>query len=133
VRYLNKATDYTHGMELDYNDYYCSCNLPQLFVARGKRGDSDRAATIDWFVLAACDRALKRGQHDEWLRPTLLGAAFRAQDADKAARLADQVEEEGRPPETGDHTGGSEINREACRWRISTLRAICERLERLKE
>ena len=50
---------------------------------------------IDQFVVAACDRALKRGEHDEWLRPTLLGAAFRARDVQKAEELAAQIEDEG--------------------------------------
>lgn len=95
-RYLNKAIDhYRHGMELDYNLYYCSSNLPQLLRARGKSGDAERAETIDRFVVAACDRAFNRGEHDEWLRPTLLGAAFRARDVEKADELAGKVEEEG--------------------------------------
>jgi len=135
-RYLTKAIEhYTRGMELDYNLYYCSSNLPQLLRARGKAGDSERAVTIDQFVLAACERALKRGEQDEWLRPTLLGAAFRAGDLDKATELAEHVEEEG-----------------AAVWKLKStladlrlaaeqaagldtqgaLRAICDRLELLK-
>lgn len=95
-RYLNKAIEhYTRGMELDYNLYYCSCNLPLLLQARGKKGDAERASIVDNFVIAACERARKRGEHDEWLRPTLLGAAFRARDWEKASEIADQVEEEG--------------------------------------
>jgi len=95
-RFLNQAIEhYTRGMELDYNLYYCSSNLPPLLRARGKAGDAERAAVVDQLVLAACARALKRGEHDEWLRPTLLGAAFRARDVEKAAELAEQVEDEG--------------------------------------
>ena len=95
-RFLNKAIDhYTRGMDLDLNQYYCSCNLPQLLRARARTGDADRAMVIDQFVVAACDRALKRGEHDEWLRPTLLGAAFRARDVQKAEELAAQIEDEG--------------------------------------
>ncbi len=95
-RYLTKAIEhYTHGMELDYNRYYCSSNLPLLLRARARPGDADRAALVDQFVLAACDRALKRGEHDEWLRPTLLGAAFRACDVAKAQELAELIEQEG--------------------------------------
>lgn len=95
-RFLNKAIEhYTRGMELDFNEYYCSCNLPQLLRARGKGGDQERAAVVDHFVLAACGRALKCGKHDEWLRPTLLGAAFAARDAEKAEELAESIEEEG--------------------------------------
>jgi hypothetical protein len=93
---LNQAIQhYTRGMELDYNLYYCSSNLPQLLLARGKSGDAARAATIEEFVLAACERALKRGEQDEWLKATLFGAAFRARDVSKAEELADRVEEEG--------------------------------------
>lgn len=95
-RYLTKAIEqYTLGMELDYNQYYCSSNLPALLRARGARGDADRAAIVEHFVVAACDRALKRGDADEWLRPTLLGAALRAGDVTKAEDLATQVEAEG--------------------------------------
>lgn len=50
---------------------------------------------IDHFVVAACSRALARGEGDEWLRPTLLGAAFRAGDVGKAAELAEKVALEG--------------------------------------
>jgi hypothetical protein len=95
-RYLNEAIEhYSRGMELDFNLYYCSNNLPLLLRARNKKGDVERAAVVEQFVLAACARALRRGEHDEWLRPTLLGAAFRARDGEKARELADQVEEEG--------------------------------------
>lgn len=95
-RYLLKAIEhYTLGMELDYNQYYCSSNLPSLLRARGARGDADRAAVVEHFVVAACDRALKRGEADEWLRPTLLGTALRAGDVTKAEELADHVEAEG--------------------------------------
>jgi hypothetical protein len=45
-------------------------------------------------VVAACDRAKKRGVVDEWLRPTLLGAAFDAGDCDKAEELADEIASE---------------------------------------
>ena len=95
-RFLNKAIEhYSRGMELDYNLYYCSSNLPLLLRARGKANDAERAVIVEQFVLAACQRALSRGEHDEWLRPTLLGAAFRARDVERASELADQVEEEG--------------------------------------
>jgi hypothetical protein len=95
-RYLDKAIEhYTRGMEIDYNLYYCSGNLPSLLHARGETGDAKRAVVVDYFVLAACERALARGEHDDWLRPTLLGAAFRAADVRKALDLARQVEREG--------------------------------------
>jgi hypothetical protein len=46
-------------------------------------------------VVAACERAKKRKEADEWLRPTLLGAAFDAGDANKAEELATEVLAEG--------------------------------------
>lgn len=96
AEYLDHAIEcYTRGMELDYNAYYCSSNLPLLLRARGSEGDERRAAVIDTFVLAACERALKRHENDEWLRPTLLGAAFRAGDAKSAADHAKTVKREG--------------------------------------
>lgn len=95
-KWLTKAIEhYTRGMELDFNAYYCSSNLPLLLLARNKPGDAERAGVVEHFVVAACTRALSRGEHDEWLRPTLLGAAFRARDVEKASELADRVEEEG--------------------------------------
>jgi hypothetical protein len=96
TEYLDRAIErYTRGMELDYNAYYCSSNLPLLLRARGGEGDERRAAVIDTFVLAACERALKRNESDEWLRPTLLGAAFRAGDVKSAAEHAKTVKREG--------------------------------------
>ena len=46
-------------------------------------------------VIAACERAKRRGNTDEWLRATLLGAAFDAGNADKAEELAGDVAAEG--------------------------------------
>lgn len=135
-RYLNKAIEhYTRGMDLDYNRYYCSCNLPPLLQARGRAGDVERAAIVGHFVVAACERARARGEHDEWLRPTLLGAAFQARDVEKATALAEEIEDEG-----------------AAGWKISTalddlrfmvqqtpdpdvrsaLEGICDRLARVR-
>jgi hypothetical protein len=95
-RQLKAAIEsYTRGMELDYNLYYCSSNLPLLLRARNKSGDRERAAIVEHFVVAACERARSRDEQDEWLRPTLLGAAFRAGDLEKAAELADVVRLEG--------------------------------------
>jgi hypothetical protein len=91
-QHLDKALGhYTRGMELDYNQYYCSSNIAQLLHARGKQGDAQRAVIIDEFVVAACERAIARSQDDGWTRPTLLGAAFRAGNVAKAQELADRV------------------------------------------
>src|SRR2546427_1338972 len=96
IRHLESSIEsYSRGMELDYNQYYCSSNLPQLLRARNEEGDAERAAIVDHFVVAACERARMRGESDEWLRPTLLGAAFRAGDAKRAAALAQSVKLEG--------------------------------------
>lgn len=91
----NAIRHYSRGMQLDYNQYYCSCNLPQLLRARGHPGDEERATVVDHFVLAACERALARREQDPWLRPTLLGAAFRAGNVEKARELADRIAVEG--------------------------------------
>jgi len=94
--YLNKSIDaYERGMGLDLNQYYCSSNLPRLYRLRKRKGDDERARAVSTLVVAACDRARKLGVADEWLRPTLLGAAFDAGDADKAEELADEVGFEG--------------------------------------
>jgi hypothetical protein len=95
-RYLRNAIDhYTRGMELDYNEFYCSSNIAQLLLARGDEGDGERAVIVDPFVVAACERAIRRGEDDAWTRPTLLGAAFRAGDVAKARELADRIDEDG--------------------------------------
>ena len=95
--YLNKAIEvYERGIDLSLNDYYCSSNLPRLYRQRNRRGDEERAHSVLNIVIAACERAKRRGTTDEWLRPTLLGAAFDAGDADKAEELANEVAAEGR-------------------------------------
>jgi tetratricopeptide (TPR) repeat protein len=95
-QYLNKAIEsYEQGMELDLNGYYCSSNLPRLYRKRGRPADGDRAENVLRLVIAACDRAKRRGVVDEWLWPTLLTAAFDAGDPDKAEELAEDVVSEG--------------------------------------
>jgi hypothetical protein len=108
--YLNKSVDaYERGMELDLNQYYCSSNLPRLYKARKRKGDDARALSVSKIVIAACERAKKLGVADEWLRPTLLGAAFDAGDADKAEELAAEVGAEG-----------------AARWKLQTTMSDLE-------
>jgi hypothetical protein len=46
-------------------------------------------------ILVARERARARNSNDEWLHPTLLGAAFDAGDVEKAQEFADQVSEDG--------------------------------------
>jgi hypothetical protein len=96
IEYLAKSIDaYERGMELDLNQYYCSSNLPRLYKARNRKGDDERAVSVSKILIAACERARKLGLADEWLRPTLLGAAFDSGDADKAEELAMDVVAEG--------------------------------------
>ena len=93
---LAKAIDcYERGMELDLNAYYCSSNLPRLYRTRARAGDEERAQTALRLVIAACERAKRLNVADEWLRPTLLAAAFDLGDPDKADELADDVIAEG--------------------------------------
>jgi hypothetical protein len=96
-------------MEIDLNQYYCSCNLPRLYLQRNLKGDRERAVAVSQIVVAACERAKKRKEADEWLRPTLLGAAFDAGNADKAEELAAEVLAEG-----------------ASRWKLATTMADLE-------
>lgn len=93
---LEKAIDcYQQGMELDLNAYYCSSNLPRLYRTRGSAGDEERAQSVLRLVIAACERARRMQIADEWLRPTLLAAAFDLGEPDKADELADAVIAEG--------------------------------------
>jgi len=95
---LDKAIAYyEQGMELDLNAYYCSSNLPRLYRKRAKPGDDERAQTVLRLAIAACERARRMQVADEWVRPTLLGAAFDLGDPDKAEELADAVIAEGAP------------------------------------
>lgn len=92
LQHLAKAIDnYERGMELDLNQYYCSCNLPRLYRERNNRGDENKAKSVANIVLAACERARKRNVAEEWLRPTLLGAAFDDANCEKAEELAKEV------------------------------------------
>lgn len=93
---LAKAIDcYERGMELDLNAYYCSSNLPRLYRTRARAGDEERAQTALRLAIAACERAKRLNLADEWLRRTLLAAAFDLGDPDKAEELADDVVAEG--------------------------------------
>lgn len=95
-RYLNDAIKhYERGMMLDLNDYYPSSNLPRLYRMRGSKNDTAKAQAVAQVVFYACRRAKERGVADEWLRPTLLGAAFDAGDLEGAEELVDAIEQEG--------------------------------------
>jgi tetratricopeptide (TPR) repeat protein len=96
ARYLDLAIEhYTLGMKLDLNDYYPTSNLPRLLRTRGEEGDEEHAKTAAHVTLIACERAKERNAKDEWLNPTLLGAAFDAGDVAAAERLYKQILREG--------------------------------------
>ncbi|NEJ03096.1 tetratricopeptide repeat-containing protein [Rhizobium ruizarguesonis] len=92
LRLLNLAIDaYERGMDLDLNEYYCSCNLPRLYRARNCKGDGRLAEIVLAQVMMSCDRALARGASDEYLPQTLLTSAFDAGDAAKAEEFAQRI------------------------------------------
>src|SRR6202011_1321626 len=93
---LNRAiAEYEAGMKLDLNDYYPSSNLTRLYRTRNRKGDDDKARIAAAVTLTACERARLRKSNDEWLNPTLLGAAFDTGDVEKAHELASEVTTEG--------------------------------------
>ena len=93
--YLQRAIDhYERGTRLDLNDYYPSCNLPRLYRERGGAGDEDRARIAGVIAMLACERAKAMNPDDEWLRPTLLGAAFDAESVRTAQALLSDVQRE---------------------------------------
>jgi hypothetical protein len=96
LRYLAKAIEhYERGMMLDLNDYFPSCNLPQLYRERHRQGDEERARAAATVAGFACQRAITRGADDEWTRQTLLGLAFFEGDLKVVEKLCDQVLAEG--------------------------------------
>lgn len=95
ARYLDLAIEhYDRGMKLDLNDYYPASNLPRLLRARGDEGDEESARAAAYVARVACERAQERSPADEWLNPTLLGAAFDSGDATLAERLYQQIRRE---------------------------------------
>jgi len=98
-KYLAKAIDsYTDGMWLDLNEYYCSSNLSRLLRRRNRAGDHDRALEAAEITRRAGQRAQRVAKHDDWLVPTLLGAAFDAADAVQAEAIRDQIIDAGPSP-----------------------------------
>jgi len=93
---LNAAIEnYTLGMDLDFNEYYCASNLPVLLDVRRAEGDKEMSAFIGRLVVQICERKLRRGEDDGWVKPTLLVAAFRSQDLPKVNELAIEVANQG--------------------------------------
>jgi tetratricopeptide (TPR) repeat protein len=109
-RALVKAIEcYEKGMQLDLNAYYCSSNLPRLYRSRARAGDEELAQTALRLTIAACERARVMKVADDWLRPTLLAAAFDLGDPDKAEQLADDV-----------------LNEGPAAWKVDIVLADCE-------
>jgi len=95
-RYLDRAIDaYERGMRLDLNAYYPASNLSRLYRSRKARGDEAKALEAGAITVAACRRALELGVEDEWVRPTLLAAAFDQGNVNEARRALTMVEGEG--------------------------------------
>jgi hypothetical protein len=123
----NAIVYYERGMELDLNAYYCSSNLPRLYRKRARPLDEELAQTTSRLVIAACERAMKLKVADEWVRPTLLGAAFDLGNPDKAEELADAVIAEGTAKWKVDSTlrdleaSLAQVNDAAKRARLSTV------------
>ena len=114
---LNRAiAEYEAGMKVDLNDYYPSSNLARLYRTRNRKGDEDKARISAAVTLTACERARTRRSNDEWLNPTLLGAAFDIGDVEKAQELADQVITEG-----------------PSAWKLETMLADCRTAAQLHE
>lgn len=42
---------------------------PRLYLQRNHKGDPERTVAVSQIVMAACERAKKRKEADEWLRP----------------------------------------------------------------
>ncbi len=95
-RYLNLAIQaYEAGMRLDLAGYYPVSNLARLYRERAGAGDAERAAFALGLTQEACEALRARNAADEWLRPTLLGAAFDRHDYGAAESLTAEVETQG--------------------------------------
>ena len=90
--YLDSAIEqYTAGMNLDLNDYFPASNLPRLLRLRNQEGDEKLAREAAIITVHGAERALVRNPTDQWVLPTLLGAAFDAGDVAKASKLIAQI------------------------------------------
>jgi hypothetical protein len=95
-RYLSLAIKaYEAGMRLDLSGYYPVSNLARLYRERGSEGDGERAEFALRLTQEACEALRVRNDDDEWLRQTLLGAAFDRRDYGSAENLTCEVETQG--------------------------------------
>lgn len=129
ARYLNRAIQhYEHGMKLDLNDYYPSCNLPSLYRIRGQEGDEEAAQAAATVTRLACERAEERGSADEWLKPTRLGAAFGSGDISAATKLLIDIERSGNLATWKLETTIVDLERDVERIKIPDLQAAFKKL-----
>jgi len=73
---------YERGMELDLKRLLLLQNLPRLYRTVREPATKARADGLA-AAIAACERAKRLNVADEWLRPTLLAAAFDLADPDR--------------------------------------------------
>ena len=85
---------YQAGADLDLNQYYAASNLPRLYRARGEPGDEPLATQAASITYHAARRRLAMNPDDEWVRPTLLGAAFDSGDIEQARRLVEEISQQ---------------------------------------
>jgi len=91
-QYLNDAIEnYTRGMYLDLNEFYCASNLPRLLRRRGWGEDEQLAVTAAEVTRAACERQLQKDPSDPWLGQTLLGQAVDARDLATVKKLVSDI------------------------------------------
>lgn len=99
TQHLTRAIEnYTAGMYLDLNDFYCSSNLPRLLRKRGRETDEPFIRTALEITRAACERKRQIDPNDPWLGQTLLGLAADEMDVVAATKLVEQIEDRTAPP-----------------------------------
>jgi hypothetical protein len=104
---------YERGMMLELSGFYCMSNLARLYRRRRSEGDEQRAVVAQRVTVMACELMLERHPEDEWVRPTLLGAAFDSGDVQAAEHWCKKVKGEGREGRV--------------RWRLDTTIVDLER------
>lgn len=105
----NAIKYYRKGMETDLNDYFPSCNLPNLYMMRNKRGDRQKALQAATITRIACNRAKRLNAGDQWLRPTLLGNTFFEGDIRAAEQLLEEIKDENNIADWMKHTTSEDL------------------------
>ncbi len=92
AHYLDLSIEnYTAGMNLDLNEYYCACNLPRLLKSRDAKGDSEKATFIANLVIHVCEVRKGLEKSDGWENPALLGATFDIEDVRQVTEIAAKI------------------------------------------